>query len=85
MANCELSFDKSELERADLVLFQGITIKAPSLEKPDGQVDIYPEFILHPIPISYYILDPSICTSMESYVIDFLYIGLVVVQPGEPL
>ena len=85
MANCELSFDKSELERADLVLFHGTTYKAPSLEKPDGQVKIYPEFILHSTPISYYILDPLICTSMESYVIDLLYVGLVVVQPGEPL
>ena len=47
MANCELSFDKREFERADLVLFQGTSFKAPSLEKPDGQVDIYPELILH--------------------------------------
>merc|ERR1712012_374726 len=38
VANCELSFDKSELQRPDLVLFQGTTFKAPSFEKPDGQV-----------------------------------------------
>ena len=85
MANCELSFDKREFERADLVLFQGTSFKAPSLEKPDGQVDIYPEFILHSTPISCYILDPSLCTSVESYVIDFLFLDLVVVQPGEPI
>ena len=83
MDNCKLSFDKSELERADLVLFQGTTFKAPSLEKPDGQVDIYPElFCIQPNFIN---LNPSLCTPMESYGIDFLYIGLVVVQPGEPL
>ena len=73
VSNCELSFDKGELERADLVLFEGTTFKALTLEKPDGQVNIYPEFILHPAPISYYILDPSICTSMESYIILLIY------------
>ena len=85
MDSCELSFDKRELERADLVLFQGTTFKAPTLEKPDGQVNIYPELILHSTPISFHILDPSLCTSVEGCVIDFLYLGLVVVQPGEPL
>ena len=47
VSNCELSFDKGELERADLVLFDGTTFKAPTLEKPDGQVNIYPDLILN--------------------------------------
>ena len=67
--NCKLSFDKGELERADLVLFEGTTFKAPTLEKPDGQVNIYLELILHLTPFSLYILDPLLGISVESYVI----------------
>ena len=80
MANCELSFDKRELERADLVLFQGTTFKAPTIEKPDGQVGRHLSLVYFQFHIIFWTLT-LYCTSVECCVIFFLYLGLVVVQP----